>query len=37
MHLKFDWNRVFCIVIPVCIMAVMMIIVLLIDQTLAWH
>ena len=37
MHLKFDWNRVFCIVIPVCIMAVMMVIVLMIDQTLAWH
>ena len=36
MHLKFDWGRLYCIVIPVCVMAVMMMIVLLIDQTVAW-
>ena len=28
MHLKFDWGKLYCIVIPVCVMAVMMIIVL---------
>ena len=37
MHLKFDWGRVYCIVIPVSIMAVMMIIVLLPDIVFAWH
>src|SRR5205807_7700411 len=31
MHLKFDWGRVYCIVIPVSILAVMMVIVLLPD------
>lgn len=37
MHLLFDWPKVYCIVIPVCIMAVMMMIVLLPDGVLGWH
>jgi caa(3)-type oxidase subunit IV len=37
MHLKFDWPRLYCIIIPVCIMAVMMMIVLLPDGILSWH
>jgi cytochrome c oxidase subunit IV len=37
MHLKFDWRRVYCIIIPVSIMAVMMVIVLLPDIVLSWH
>jgi caa(3)-type oxidase subunit IV len=37
MHLKYDWGRVYCIVIPVSILAVMMIIVLLPDIVLGWH
>ncbi|MCI0742567.1 MAG: cytochrome C oxidase subunit IV family protein [Gemmataceae bacterium] len=37
MHLKFDWPRVYCIVIPVCVMAVMMMIVLLPDFVIAWR
>ena len=37
MHLKFDWGRLYCIVIPVSILAVMMIIVLLPDIVLGWH
>lgn len=37
MHLKYDWNRLYFIVIPVCVMGVMMMIVLLPDIVLAWH
>jgi|ERR1043165_3444317 cytochrome c oxidase subunit IV len=37
MHLKFDWGKVYCIVVPVCIVTVMMVIILSIDTTLAWH
>ncbi len=37
MHLKFDFSKVYCIVIPVCVMAVMMMIVLWPDMVLAWH
>jgi caa(3)-type oxidase subunit IV len=37
MHLKFDWSKVYCIIIPVCVMGVMMIIVLLPDIVLSWH
>lgn len=37
MHLKFDWGKLYCIVIPVCVMAVMMMIVLLPDIVFAWH
>jgi cytochrome c oxidase subunit IV len=37
MHLKFDWGRLYCIVIPVSILAVMMVIVLLPDIVIGWH
>jgi caa(3)-type oxidase subunit IV len=37
MHLKFDWPRLYCIIIPVCVMGVMMMIVLLPDIVLGWH
>lgn len=37
MHLKFDWGKLYCIVIPVSVMAVMMMIVLLPDIVFAWH
>jgi caa(3)-type oxidase subunit IV len=37
MHLKTDWPRVYCIIIPVSVMGVMMMIVLLPDILLSWH
>src|SRR5215831_15847335 len=37
MHLKFDWSKLYFMVFPVLILAVMMIIVLLPDIVLAWH
>jgi caa(3)-type oxidase subunit IV len=37
MHLKVDWPKVYCIIIPVSIMGVMMMIVLLPDIVFAWH
>jgi caa(3)-type oxidase subunit IV len=37
MHLKSDWSKVYCIIIPVCVMGVMMMIVLLPDIVLSWH
>ena len=37
MHLKFDWGKLYCIILPVCIVTVMMVIILSIDATLAWH
>ncbi len=37
MHLKFDWGKLYCIILPVCVVTVMMVIILSIDQTLAWH
>ena len=37
MHLRWDWGKLYCIVIPVCILTVMMVIILSIDQTLVWH
>ncbi len=37
MHLNFDWPKVYCIIIPVCVMGVMMMIVLLPDMVLSWH
>ena len=36
MHLQSDWRRVYGIMLPVCIMAVMMTIILSIDQALVW-
>jgi caa(3)-type oxidase subunit IV len=37
MHLKWDFNKVYGIMLPVCIVTLMMVIILSIDQTLAWH
>ena len=37
MHLKYDWGKLYCIILPVCIVTVMMVIILSIDTTLAWH
>ena len=37
MHLKFDWSKLYCIILPVCVVTVMMVIILSIDATLAWH
>lgn len=37
MHLKFDWSKLYFVVIPVLILAVMMLIVLLPDVVLAWQ
>jgi cytochrome c oxidase subunit IV len=37
MHLQVDWRRVYGIMMPVCIMAVMMTIILSIDAALVWH
>ena len=36
MHLKQDWGKVYCIMVPVLIMCVMMIIVLMPDGVLGW-
>src|SRR5688572_10440616 len=37
MHLKWDWGKVYCIMVPVLIMCVMLVIVLLPDGVLAWR
>ena len=37
MHLKFDWGKLYCIILPVCVVTVMMVIILSIDIVLAWH
>jgi caa(3)-type oxidase subunit IV len=37
MHLKSDWGKVYCIMIPVMIMCVMLMIVLMPDGVLGWH
>ena len=37
MHLKFDWSKLYFIIIPVMILTVMMMIVLLPDIVLAWR
>jgi len=37
MHLTFDWRKVYGIMIPVVIMAVMTVIILSIDGALVWH
>jgi len=37
MHLKFDWSKLYFIIIPVVIMGTMMMIVLLPDIVLGWH
>jgi caa(3)-type oxidase subunit IV len=37
MHLKFDWGRLYFMIVPVLILGTMMVIVLLPDIVLAWH
>ena len=37
MHLKLDWTRLYFVIVPVMILAVMMLVVLLPDIVLAWH
>ena len=37
MHLKFDWNRVYFLIVPALILGVMMMIVLLPDIVMVWH
>jgi caa(3)-type oxidase subunit IV len=37
MHLKFDWSRVYFLIVPVMILGVMMMLVLLPDIVLGWH
>jgi caa(3)-type oxidase subunit IV len=37
MHLKFDWSRLYFMIVPVMILGTMMIVVLLPDIVLAWH
>ena len=37
MHVKFDWGKLYCIIVPVSILAVMMVIVLLPDTVLGWR
>ncbi len=37
MHLRFDWSRLYFLIIPVMILGTMMVIVLLPDVVLAWH
>jgi caa(3)-type oxidase subunit IV len=36
MHLKYDWGRLFFIIIPVSVMGVLLVVVLLPDIVLAW-
>jgi caa(3)-type oxidase subunit IV len=37
MHLKFDWRKLYFVIVPVMILAAMMLIVFLPDMVLAWH
>jgi caa(3)-type oxidase subunit IV len=37
MHLKFEWGKLYFLVIPVMILTVMMMLVLLPDNVLTWH
>jgi cytochrome c oxidase subunit 4 len=37
MHLKYDWFKLYFLIVPVFIMAAMMMMVLLPDSVLAWH
>lgn len=37
MHLKFDWGKLYFLIIPVLVLTVMMVIVLLPDTVFAWH
>lgn len=37
MHLKIDWRKVFVFLVPICILAPMVIVVLWPDMVLAWR
>jgi cytochrome c oxidase subunit 4 len=37
MHLKYDWARLYFVIVPISILATMMIIVLMPDLVVAWH
>ncbi len=37
MHVKYDWSKLFFIIIPVVILAIMMMIVLMPDIVVGWH
>lgn len=37
MHLKWDWSKLYFVIVPVAIMAVMLIVVLLPDTVLYWN
>jgi len=37
MHVKFDWPRIYFLIVPVLILGVMMMFVLLPDIVIAWH
>ena len=37
MHLNFDWDRVYFIIVPISILGVMMMLVFLPDIVIAWH
>ena len=37
MHLRFDWPRLYFLIVPVMILGTMMVIVLLPDIVIAWH
>ena len=37
MHLKWDWSKLFFVIVPVMILGVMMMLVLLPDMVLVWH
>ncbi|MCC6418033.1 MAG: cytochrome C oxidase subunit IV family protein [Gemmataceae bacterium] len=37
MHAKYDWGRIYFLIIPVVILAIMMMVVLMPDTVVAWH
>jgi hypothetical protein len=37
MHLKFEWSKLYFLIIPVMILGVMMMVVLLPDIVIDWH
>ena len=37
MHLKYDWGKLYFLVLPVVLMGIMLVIVLLPDMVFAWH
>ena len=37
MHFKYDWRKIYGIMVPVCIMCVMFVIIICIDSALVWR